>query len=519
MKILSGGLLLLTASVPLVHYLSSQVGVNASEYALTPAKVQAGVFRKVASYTVDGHVFAQPLYVPSVPLAGKLYDLLIVASMHDTVYAFDANATGSAALWTVSVGTSRTSYPDSPTLYGAESGCLSTPVVDPAAKLLYVSCTVSTPNVKLAKIDLTSGSILSSVIVSASVPGTGDPGGSDCVSGGVLSFCPEWEIQRPGLTLANGIVYLGFGSYNDDHPWHGWLIGYRASDLSQAGAWCASPNGYGGAVWNAGMAPAVDGAGNVYAVTGNGDYDGTANFGESIVKLSPTLAVLDWFTPANWSTLNNNDQDLGSSGAMLIPGTALAAWGAKDGNVYSVNTGCMGHLGGTVGGCTAPQVFQAVSPTCTSDCGIYGGAVFFGGTGYFPNVAQHVYAFSLTGSTWSKSSVAQSVSYAFPGATMAISAGGTSNAIVWTVTVGASNETSLRPGTLRALSPSDLSEWWDSDTTGHDSLGTASKFSPPTVANGRVYVATQDLAVQVFGLRFSSQVRGETVLRGKVTLR
>src|SRR5262249_18908972 len=135
------------------------------------------------------------------------------------------------------------------------------------------------------------------VALTASVKGTG----SGALAGGILSFDPRQHIQRPGLLLANDSVYIGFGSHGDQDPFHGWMLRYDASDLTrQLGVYVSTPNGNGGAFWQSGRGPAADQEGNVYAVTGNGDYDGIRNFGESFVKLaSKAFAIADSFTPAN----------------------------------------------------------------------------------------------------------------------------------------------------------------------------------------------------------------------------
>ena len=99
-------------------------------------------------------------------------------------------------------------------------------------------------------------------------------------------------------------------------------MSYNAADLTQQiGVFQTTPQGQGGAIWQSGRAPAADDAGNTYLITGNGDYDGVNNFGESFVKLSGTSPVLkDWYTPANWQMLSDQDDDL-SAGPALIPGT------------------------------------------------------------------------------------------------------------------------------------------------------------------------------------------------------
>ena len=440
--------------------------------------------------------------------------------MHGTVYAFNADAPGSAALWSRSVGTARTSVPQSGPFYsGGEVGCIATPTVDTALNVVFALCANSTPAYTLAKISLADGSITSSVTVTASTPGTGDPGTThspgefpateaDNVSGGILTFFPKYQVCRMALTITAGSVYLGCSSFFDQHPWHGWIMAYSETTMAQTAALCLSPNGWGGGVWNSGAAPAVDGSGNIFAVVGNGSYDAVTEWGMSAIKLNSSLAIQDWFTPSNFATMVSNDQDLGSSPPMLIPSTNLLAWGSKDYNVYSLNTTCMGHLAGTVGGCTAPQVFGTGSVVNDTHSGIYGGS-FMNGIGYFPNTNGGLYAFTLTGSTWNTSPTISST-FAYPGAATAGSINATTNGLLWAITVDSTAFTAASPGVLRAVNPSTLAELYNSGVL----LGNITKWSIPTIANGRVYVPTLGNAVQVFGLPPTSGVSGPLILSG-----
>jgi outer membrane protein assembly factor BamB len=244
----------------------------------------------------------------------------------------------------------------------------------------------------------------------------------------------------------------------------------------------------------------VDGTGNLYIVTSNGSlYDGVSNWAESALKLSPSLTLLDWFTPSNWNMLQAQDLDLSSGHVMLIPGTHLLAFGAKDYNVYALDQNCMGHLG-NVQSC-ANQIFltNPTAPVNLND-GIFGG-IFDpqDGYGYFPNNAGAIYRFKFSSGTWNTTPLVSSGTYNFPGAQMAWSSNGLSNGILWGLTGATSAESAPAAGTLRAFTLA-YTEIWNSDQTVGDTLGTLAKFSPPTVADGRVYVSTLDNKIQVFGL-------------------
>src|ERR1035438_7040474 len=182
------------------------------------------------------------------------------------------------------------------------------------------------------------------------------PGNGPASANGIVAFDPLWQLQRPGLLLANNSLYMAFGSHGDQGIWHGWLLTYNPSDLSQApGVFLSTPNGIGGSIWQAGRGLAVDAAGSVYAVSGNGDYDGVTNFSESFLKFSPTNpAIADWYAPPNGIYLAENDYDL-VGGAALIPGTHLIVGGDKSGQMYLVDGDAMGQ-----GATGKAQVFQAV---------------------------------------------------------------------------------------------------------------------------------------------------------------
>lgn len=513
---------LLYSQIATDHVDTTRQGWYQNETILTPSNVVTG-FGKLGKYTLDGPANAQPLVIHGVTIDSQAYDVLLVATMGNSLYAFDANNPGAAALWHTNFGTPNSSYPNisesgNTLLWGVNLGCLSTPAVDVANALVYAVCSDSTQTWTLRKIDLTSGSVLASQTISGQVTGTGDPTGGDTTSGSNVVFYPRFELQRMGLTLANGNVYFGFGSYGDIHPWHGWAFAYDASSLSQVGIFCTSPNTFGAGIWGSGGGFAVDPSGNLIALTGNGPFDNTTGaYGESVIKLGSTLSLVDYFTPSNWSTLNTNDQDLSSGRGILVPGTTYAIAGAKDYNVYVVNTACMGHLGGTANDCTAPSLLTTGTVINDQHHGIYGG-LFFNGLAFFPNTAGHIYSFTQSGHTFTAATTS-SATFEFPGATMAASSNGTSNGIIWAVTTSTSGGVATATtGTLRALNPSDLTEYWNSDGRTVDNVGTISKFASPTIYNGKVFVATQDNSVEVFGLTSSSSISGTVSLSGGASL-
>jgi hypothetical protein len=311
-------------------------------------------------------------------------------------------------------------------------------------------------------------------------------------------------LQRPGLLLVNGVVYIGFGSHGDMSPWYGWLLGYNASTLQQVMVFNTAPTNGEGAIWQSGCGPAADGSGNIYFNTGNGPFDvnaGGRDYGDSIVKLNSRGTVLDYFTPYNQATLDASDADVGSSGLVLLPdqtGTyAHVLIGAgKQGVIYSVNRDGMGKYDAS-----GNQNIQSLAGLSSS--GLFGSPAYWNGNVYFAAWDDYVRAFQVTNGMVAQTSHS-SITLAFPGATPSVSSNGTSHGIVWIIQENVPNDTVLtNPPTavLRAYDATNLAiELYDSTQAGtRDTAGKAVKFAVPTVANGKVYVGNSS-QVTVYGL-------------------
>ena len=317
-RILTVALLLASAAfagvpvdVPTANYDNDRTNANLNEGILNTNDVNPTQFGKLFAFPVDGQVYAQPLYLHVFHIPGKgTLNVLYVATMHNSVYAFDADAAGGTApLWQVNLGA--TVDPLSIVAAGGEIygdieheiGILSTPVIDRPGNTIYVvNETLKNGNMAffLHALDLTTGAekLNGPVEIQGTVTGTGW-GGSPDPHTGELPFSPDQHIQRPGLLLANGAVYIGFGSHGDFVPWHGWIMAYNATDLQQQTAiFNTTPNAAGAAVWQGGRGLAADSDGNIYFSTGNGSYDGTQAWGESVLRLNSTLSVVDW-SPAS----------------------------------------------------------------------------------------------------------------------------------------------------------------------------------------------------------------------------
>ncbi len=489
------------------HNDNSRTGQNLNESVLSPANVTQSKFGKLFSYPLDGQVFAQPLYVYKVPIDGQNHNVIYVATEHDTVYAFDADNKASSALWSVSFLNSAegvTPIPssdlDSP--INPEIGVTSTPVIDGNSGTLYVlAATKENGNYvhRLHALDITSGAekFGGPVVIQGSVPGSGS--GS---SNGQITFQTKIQLQRPALLLSKGVIYLAWASYNDHGLYHGWVMAYDASTLHQIAIWNDTPNGERGGIWQSGCGLSADSAGNVYVAIGNGTFDayaGGTNYGDSFIKLTlngSSLSVTDYFTPFNQQTLSDEDSDLGSSGLVLLPDQAgvnphLGISAGKEGKIYLVNRDHLGKFQSD----NDSQIVQSIPDALgtTPDDRNFSSAVYWNGSVYFVGNTDAIKQFQLNSGLLSTSPVSQSShQFGYTG-TSSISANGSGNGILWTMEAGGS--------VLHAYDATNLAnELYNSKQAGsRDFFGSAIRFNPPTVANGKVYVAGQT-EIAVFGL-------------------
>jgi hypothetical protein len=514
----------------------NRTGANLFETILNTSNVNTNQFGLVYTRTVDDQIYAQPLVMTNVGIPGKgVHNLLLVATVNDTVYAFDADNPGvTNAYWTNSFLGPNVVPPTATDLLASPCGSffnisgnfgiIGTPVIDPVAGTIYVVGRTKENGTnfvqRLHALNLTNGVERSNspVIITAKYPGTGT--GS---LGGILTFDSFRQNQRSGLALVGGIVYIAWTSHCDWDPYHGWLIGYDATTLQRAVVYNTSPNGAEAGIWMSGQAPAADTNGNLYLSVGNGTVGApgnprdTSNRGESFLKLTRSgtnLNVASWFTPYNWPYLEANDLDLGSAGILLIPGTSLAFSGGKQGKVYLVNRDNMGGLSGSASADTnIVQSFQVTALTGANN--LHGAPVWWDGAdgsyayiqGESDNLRQ--YKFNRATGMFLLPDYAESPTAApaggMPGGILALSANGTNagSGIVWASHPFSGDANGqVRPGVLRAYNAQNVdTELWNSERVGsRDSVGSFAKYCPPTVANGKVYLATFSNRLDVYGL-------------------
>jgi hypothetical protein len=511
------------AGVLTYHNDLARDGVNAQEFALAPGAVNSAAFGKLFSCAVDGAAYTQPLWVPARSVGGTVRNVILVATQHDSVYAFDADAAPCRQLWKADIidtahGGSAGEGPVPSADVGngfkdiqPEIGVTGTPVIDPASGTLYVVSKSEGPpgtfHQRLHALDLASGGEKFSgpVTISATVPGTGD--GS---SGGNVAFNPQTEHQRSAVSVSGGVVFIAWASHEDKDPYHGWIIGYNASTLARVAVFNASANGSRSGIWMAGGAPAFDSAGNLYASTGNGTFDGDStpgnDFGDTVLKIgtSAGLTVTDWFTPYNQDLLDNRDLDLGSSGVVVLPDQAsspvhLLLASGKQGQFYLLNRDDMGSFCGS---------------TCTSDTNtvqnfpismIWGTPAFWQNHMFYGGTNDRLTAFDFSAGKFATTPSSESTApFQFPGPTPSVSSQGASGGVVWAADVsryGVPSAFGSGPAVLHAYDATNLAtELWNSSQAAgnRDQAGDAVKFAVPTIANGKVYLGTRT-EIDVYG--------------------
>jgi Abnormal spindle-like microcephaly-assoc'd, ASPM-SPD-2-Hydin len=510
------------------HNDNARTGQNLNETTLTPNNVKTASFGKILSFPVDGQIYAQPLYVPNVPIPGKgTHNVLYVATENDSVYAFDADGLNGPPLWKVpfanplngitavncnTAGTSCNVYP--------VDGITATPVIDLTSNTIYVVAHTfesGTYYVRLHALDITTGTekFGGPVALTATVDGTGV--GS---KGGKITMSPQSNIARPGLLLLNGILYVAPGGYP-----HAYLLTYDAQTLTQLNAMSATPNGTLGGIWQSGAGLAADSAGYVYAATGDGTFDastGGTDYGDTVMKLNSSLQVVDYFTPMDQACRFPNDMDLASGGPMLLPTQSGAVAdelliSGKGGSpcdasgfapIYLVNRDSMGgydpnvdHIvqeinGSSIGYWSSPAYWKSA----TSAYVYYAGVTSDHGTG------DNLKMYSLTNGQLSTAPLKQSTNILVNGGTPSISSNGTSAGIAWVVS--RQDYLDTRPGVLPAVlyayDATDVSKMlYNSGQSAQfgkrDQAGCGNKFAVPTIANGKVYVGTES-ELDVYGL-------------------
>ena len=457
---------------------------------LNTGNVNQSQFGLKHTYSVDGQIYAQPLYVPNLTVNGGQHNVVFVATQNDTVYAFDADGLSTSALWSTSLGTPRkVSGSSTGTPMYPSVGVTSTPVIDSSTNTMYVLATTST-GYELNALNILTGTVTGSEKVTASVKGTGT--GS---SNGTVSL-PKGCYQRPGLALANGNVYIGFSFCHQ-----GWLLAYDASSLQQKAEFCVTPNGSGGGIWMGGGAPAVDSDGYVYVIASDDAGNPESIYEDAFLKFNPDLTVADYFQTSIDPTLIKNDADQGSGGIMILPDNSSGTphelvGGGKDGFIIILNRDNLGQEH------TTDQAIQEVKTGVGQYSNIFSSPAFWNNTLYYhpENDTLHLFNYDpATGKIGTSPAKSGSAVYGWHGATPSISANGSSDGIVWEI-----EQTAWKTGgaaILHAYDAVSAAELYNSTQAAgnRDKAGPAVRFTLPTVADGQVFVGTAN-QLDIYGL-------------------
>ena len=501
------------------QYGNARTGANMQEQVLTTANVNAAQFGQLFSRFVDGAIYALPLLVTqfNVPGSGTC-DLVIVATLANSVYAFDANSPAqSQPYWHVNLGT-----PLFGSIYlGFQIGVLATPVIDRSTNTIYLTAVINNGGdvgVYLFALDLATGNLKFNSPQRAVLPLYGGPQAVDATN---------W-LQRAGLLLSNNTVYVGYTYVSNDGltTEHGFVQAFEANDLSvRLASWESSPTTPHGGVWQAGRGLAADASGNLFVVTADGEWNGTTDYGNSVVKLAPsTLAVENYFTPSNWYPLFLGDTDLGANGATLIPNSDLAFTGGKQGVIYLMSQSSLGGIQ-TGAGNVPLQSIQASNGCGYTQCGQNLSTAYWANATnpylFVWDKQDYLRAFPFDQNAQQFVTANSTVGTVLPNSTGGVvvtsngSTGGTG--IVWAYTSAQSPYSAAVPGTLRAYDAANITnELYNSDQSGaRDTAGSFVKFLSPVVANGRVYLGTQSGTLDVYGLLCqSNQTSNLAVVRG-----
>lgn len=517
------------AGVYTYHNDLQRTGQNLQEYALTQALVSGGQFGKRWSCPLDGDVYAQPLYVANLTIAGATHNVVFVATNHDSVYAFDGDNGSCTPLWQTSFLTGgattipASDYPGCNDFLD-EYGIVGTPVIDPVSGTLYVvASTKESGNdvQRLHALNITTGSeqphspqFLAPTYTSGSTQ---------------VQFDPSMQLQRAGLVNSGGGVYVTWSSHCDIGTYYGWMARYDGATLMQTAAFNVAPNGGQGGIWMSGAAPAVDPNGSIYLSTGNGSFTNTQgvrnpaspndDFSMSFLSFEPTTLTLnDFYTPSQEATWSASDYDISAPGVMVLPDGAgpfghsnLLYGGDKQGHIWLLDRVQLGEF--STSSDNVVQMLDVVNLAATGNNLLFAPPAYFNGRVYAGPVTRPVQAMALSGGLFpsmpnstntgsevvADSIAATADSCDFPGCGISISAAGLSEPIAWALDNGLFRKPTraVAPAVLRAYDAANLTtRLFTSDASANDTNGGALKFTLPMIANGHVYVGgTKQLTV------------------------
>ena len=507
------------------HNNLGRTGWNKRETILTTKNVSKNTFGIIFTRPVDDQVYAQPLVVSNITINNASHNVVYVATVNNTLYAFDADLTNvSTPYWqknltpagtravknTDMTGACGGSYTD----FSGNMGIVGTPVIDTVSQTLFVvarNVTGTTYQQFLHAVDIRTGSEKagSPILISAQANGNGDGSVS-----GVINFHSQKQNQRPGLLLLNGTVYIGFASHCDWDPYHGWLLGYNANTLQQTVVYNTTPAGREAGIWMSGAGPSADEFGNIYLATGNGSVGTTGNEsnpinrGESALKLTlsgNSLSVASFFTPSNYAKLETNDLDFGVTAMLLIPNSNWVVSGSKDGYLFLMDRNNLGGFNASTNN-VKQTIDLGRNKFLRSSLSYYKGSTKEFLYTWSENASLTALPFNRITNTFDIPNLTTSSALGpigNNGALLSVSSNGSidSTAILWASHASGDAIHNVRPGIIRAFDATNVTrELWNSSMDASDPPGFYAKFVNPTIANGKLYMATFSNKLVVYGL-------------------
>ncbi len=541
------------ADVLTAHDDAARSGATLAETRLKPDLLTPQSFGRLYDRNVEGGIVAQPLFVRGVGVDRR--DLVIVTTETNWVYAFDLDDDSpNPATPPLAARRLQPTGRAQPAVCGETPskrvGITSTPVIDPATATLFaVARNADDHQYYLHALDLTAGLRDRSppVRIAAAAPGAPE-----------VTFSADCQRNRPALLLQNGIVYVAFGSLSCDRDcpdgtaYRGWVLGYRAADLTQAAVFCTSPDDGHAGIWQGGGG--LVGAGDrLFFETGNGP----GRLGNAFVALRtlagpPGLALAAARQPYNHLALDRADVDLGSGSPLWLPPGRLLG-GGKEGRYDLLDADTLAPVQSGPTSTDPREGFQAfansyhgdpTAPPCPTlarsafptncdtatdpgcyvaperyqdgeDCGpnVNGGPVFWRHAGpdyglvYQMAGRDYLKAFRYDERSGRLSEKPFAISTVravegMAGGFSSLSADGDRDAILWVSYPLGDGQWQNVPGRLAAFDARTLRELW------HDDGGYLfAKFTPPTIADGRVIRATLSGKVVVYGPRAAAPAR------------
>jgi hypothetical protein len=534
----------------------NRTGWNNAETILNQSNVTPTTFGILYQYNVDDQIYAQPLVVSGVMVGGVPKNIVYVATVNNTVYAFDADDGSTDPYWTRNFTPSGKVVPNKQDVhaymcsgyedFSGNFGIVGTPVIDKSTNTIYFVTRYRDATIDIGgpfpndqdwsstgfyqqfhALDLSTGADKFGSPVPINSGNTFVNGTGDGSVGGQIHFDPRRENQREGLVLSNGIIYITYAGHCDMNYYHGWILGYKANDLSQQQVkLVTTPNGGRGGTWMSGAAPAVDASGNLFFATGNGEAgsvrDEPDNLAMSVIKASPdltnkTLKPISWFKPnePNYTTYTDADLDFGT-GVLLVPNMDMLVTAHKSGLLFAIKQ----NAGTGEFDESSSNIIQSIN---LGKVNSHSSITYFGGatTSYIYQYSENtnLQAYPIVAGpklgTPISSTVPGQHTATWGGGFMSVSSKGTdeSTAILWVTHITGADD---RDGILHALKANDVkTKLWSSDDNPADRLGLFAKMTCVTVANGKVYAPTFSNNLKVYGLLSSSSRCTENVAKGK----